>query len=278
MEEGGKTVLTCCNPDCRRRFSFPTPSNSGSYSVACPHCKAKNIFRVDKPDEPKPQKPEVGFLEDGSYRFVCSRVDCRLAVLVPKKSIKIGHNKVLCPKCGTEHEFDAVPTENELLKCQTADCKGHLEKPDRGDGIYSVTCGLCGQEYSLLVQNGKVVKTIIKTPPPPVQVKQWAMKLVTGRFLGKKEYLLSKGTHYIGRSDEECNSDFAINDKYASKRSVRIDVNLNGENLVYKLTVERAMNPVYHNSRELTVGDIVYITYGDTLKLGKTVIKVQKCK
>ena len=102
------------------------------------------------------------------------------------------------------------------------------------------------------------------------------MKLVLGNFLGKKEYILLKGTHYVGRLDDEKNSDFAIKDKYASKRSVRIDVNEDGGGLVYKLTIERATNPVYHNSRELTVGDVVYLTYGDTLKLGKTLIKVQK--
>ena len=59
---------------------------------------------------------------------------------------------------------------------------------------------------------------------------------------------------------------------------MRIDVNENGGKLIYRMTVERAMNPVYHNNSELTVGDIVYLTYGDTIKLGKTLIKVQKVK
>lgn len=102
------------------------------------------------------------------------------------------------------------------------------------------------------------------------------MKLIYGCNPNKKEYLLSRGTHYVGRADNENMSDFVIEDKYASSRSVRIDVNENGDDFVYKLTVERAMNPVYHNSRELAIGDVVYLTYGDTIKLGKTLIKVQK--
>ena len=136
----------------------------------------------------------------------------------------------------------------------------------------------CGQEYAIIIQGGKIVKVIMKTPPPPPPPKREKMKLVLGRFLGKKEYELTKGIHYVGRFDTDNNSDFAIKDKFASSRSIRIDVNENGGSLVYRMTIERAMNPVYHNNRELTVGDIVYLTYGDTLKLGKTLIKIEKVR
>jgi hypothetical protein len=118
----------------------------------------------------------------------------------------------------------------------------------------------------------------MKTPLPPSPIKSVKMKLVLGRFLGRKEYELSKGTHYVGRLDSANNSDLAIKDKFASSKSLRIDVNENGGSLVYRMTVERAMNPVYHNNRELMVGDIVYLTYGDTLRLGKTLVKIEKIK
>lgn len=130
----------------------------------------------------------------------------------------------------------------------------------------------------MIIQDGKVVKIAMKTSVSFAPKRQVQMKLVSGTFLAKKEYRLSKGTHYVGRQDELNGSDFSIKDKYASSRSVRIDVNENGGRLVYKMTVERAMNPVYHNNSELTVGDIVYLTYGDTIKLGKTLVKVQKIK
>lgn len=281
MAETGKISLKCRYG---HEFQFRAPSSPGYYSVACPtpNCGQKVSFHYPLNAAHQEEKPKeeikFGLLEDGSYRFRCEKQDCRQSVLVPAKSVKVGHNRMPCPKCGIVHEFDIEPTENDLLKCQTADCNAILVKPVGGDDIYSCVCEECGQEYSLLIQGGKVVKVTMKTPTPIEPIKQWPMKLVLGHFLGKKEYILSKGIHYIGRLDDEKKSDFEIKDKYASSRSVRIDVNENGGSLVYRMTVERAMNPVYHNSRELTVGDIVYLTYGDTLKLGKTLVKVQKVK
>ena len=276
MAEVEKLTLTCSA--CGKVFHCKIPSTPGRYSVTCtnPACKAKINFHYP-PNRPK-EEIKFGLLDDGSYRFRCDNKSCQQSVLVPANMVKSGHNKVTCPKCKTDHEFDIVPAEDELLQCQTLDCNAKLIKPNRGDGIYSCVCHKCGQEYSLVIQGERVVKVTMKTPTPLRSTRQAAMKLVMGRFLGRKEHVLSKGIHYVGRLDEANSSDFSIKDKYASTRSVRIDVNENGGNLVYRLTVERALNPVYHNSRELTIGDVVYLTYGDTLQLGKTRIKVQKVK
>lgn len=284
MADGEKISLVC--DKCGKHFQCKAPSAPGGYSVNCtnPECGAKVSFRYPaggKADSGKsnPQKDiKFGLLDNGDYRFKCDNSECGQSVLVLADNIKVGHNKALCPKCHTIHEFEIEPTEEDLLKCRTSNCDSKLAKPDSGDGVYSCTCEKCGTEYTLIVQDNKVVKVIMKTPPPIAPKRQSKMKLVLGRFLGKKEYILSKGSHYIGRLDDINHSDFAIKDKYASSRSVRIDVNENGGSLIYRLTVERAMNPVYHNSRELAVGDIVYLAYGDTLKLGKTLIKVQKVK
>lgn len=278
MEETGKISLTCGK--CGKQFKCKAPLAPGNYSVVCinPDCQSKISFRYPANVQEQPPKPEpkYGLLEDGNYRFRCGNEACRMNVLVPAKAVKVGKNTVICPKCQTPHQFKIEPTEEDLLKCRTADCKGALKNPGRGDGVYSASCELCGQEYSMIVHEGKVVKVTMKTPPPPTPIKQDLMKLVVGHLIGKREYSLSKGSHWIGRQDNENSCDFPIKDKYASARSVRIDVNENGGNLVYKMTVERASNPVYHNSRELTVGDVVYLNYGDTLKLGKTLIKIQK--
>lgn len=274
-----KLTLTC--KECGTTFQCKAPSAPGNYSVSCtkPECRGKVSFRYpiesERQAEPK-SEVKFGLLENGSYRFKCENEACNQTVLVPANMVKVGQNTVKCPRCQTEHRFEVVPTESDLLRCQSADCKGVLEKPERGDGIYSSICEECGQEYSLIIQGGRVVKVIQKTPLPPPPVHPLLMKLVVGRLLGKREYPLKKGIHYIGRFDNVNKSDFEIKDKYASSKSVRIDVNENGGSLIYKLTVERALNPVYHNSRELAIGDVVYLAYGDTLKLGKTLIKVQK--
>ncbi len=279
MAEAEKVSLTC---KCGHKFQCKAPSAPGNYSVTCPNpeCKAKVSFHYPLTSGQKQAEPKAevkfGLLDDGSYRFRCENIRCRQPVLVRANDIKVGLNRVKCPKCPTYHEFIVEPKESDLLKCQKADCNGLLLKPDRGDGIYSSVCKECGQEYSIIIQEGKVVKVTMKTSPPPPPVKPVKMKLVLGRFLGRKEYELSKGTHYVGRLDTDNNSDFAIKDKFASSRSLRIDVNENGGSLVYRMTVERALNPVYHNNRELTIGDIAYLTYGDTIRLGKTLVKIEK--
>ncbi len=279
MADEGKISVTC--KKCGQTFQCKSPSIPGNYSVTCvnPNCKAKVSFKYPieiQPPVKSCNEVKYGRLEDGRYRFRCGNKDCRQSVLVPSDMITPGHNKVKCPKCSTLHEFDIEPEEKDLLRCQMADCKGVLDKPDRGDGVYSSVCGECGQEYSLIVKDGKVIKVTMKTPLPPASARKFNLELVLGRFIGKKKYPLYKGIHYIGREDDENKSDFEITDKYASGRSLRIDVNENGGSLVYKMTVERATNPVYHNNKELKVGDVVYLTYGDTIKLGKTLVKVQK--
>lgn len=285
MAEVEKVTLTC---KCGHKFQCQAPSTPGNYSVTCtnPTCNAKVSFHYPVNPEQKQAEPKAevkfGFLDDGSYRFRCENDKCRQTVLVSANMIKVGHNRVKCPKCPIYHEFNVEPKESDLLKCQKTGCDGILKKPERGDGLFKSICEKCGTIHSVLINSGKVLKVTIDTEPitePLIDPKKRpAMKLVLGRFLGKKEYELSKGIHYVGRFDTDNNSDFALKDKFASSRSLRIDVNENGGSLVYRMTVERAMNPVYHNNRELTVGDIVYLTYGDTLRLGKTLVKIEKVK
>lgn len=277
MAENEILKLTC--KACGKEVKCKAPATPGKYSTICtnPDCGAKIGF-VYPEASPQPQ-PNVKFgrLDDGSYRFKCENSACGQSVLVPAKSLHVGTNKVSCPKCQTPHEFEITPTEEDLLKCQGSGCDGVLEKPAGGDCIYTVVCK-CGLEYALIIESGKVVKATMKTPSPVSSTKQKPMKLMAGSVFNRKEYLLSKGSHYIGRDDAMVKSDFMVHDKYASTRSIKIDVNENGGSLVYRMTVEKATNPVYHNNRELAVGDIVYLTYGDTIKLGKTLIKSQKAK
>ena len=231
MSETGKVSLKC--PHCGKEFQCKAPSAPGNYSVPCVNsdCRKKVSFHFPLTGDSQQVKPKAevkfGILEDGSYRFRCRYYECRQTVLIPADMVKIGHNKLLCPKCKTPHEFKVEPTDKDR----------------------------------------------ISTTPQIIR-----LKLVIDRLFWKKEYELTKGVHYIGRHNQKNKSDFEIKDRFASYRSVRIDVNDNGYNLVYKLTVERAMNPVYLNNHELIKGDVMCLTNGDTIKLGKTLIKVQKAQ
>lgn len=273
--EQKKLKITCQNKDCGKTFVFSQPSVPGTYTVKCPFCQHSNRFSTPS-TAPKTSetKPKEGLQPDGSYIVICKRPGCNASLVAKKYSVGINH--VTCPKCQTVNEFEIQPTEGLLLKCQDSTCGCQLPKPEGGNGIFSYKCK-CGQEYSIRVDGGKVVEVKKKTMVfPSISTESAPMQLVIGRFLSKKIYPLGKGTHIIGRDDSDEQSNFPIKDTTVSRRSIQIDVNSIGGSLSYKMTVLRSTNPVYHNSVELTVGDIVYLNYGDTIKLGNTLIKVQK--
>lgn len=284
----------CSNPACQREFPYYKPSVPGKYNVACPFCQQQNEIEVtaDVPSqsqqpEPKPkQELALGLQEDGSYRFRCKQ--CNAAVRVPKKLVKPGQNVLPCPKCKTTNSFTRPFTEEELLCCSEAGCNGHIIRPSQaGDGIYSSECDTCHAKYSIIMHEGKVNKVSRKTDAAPATEtldSDWApseptMRLVTGGLFNKRYYNLSRGTHYVGRHDQFEPSNFQLHDDTVSRRSLRIDVMQVGDGTTYKMTVQRAFNPVFHNNRELHTGDIVYLYYGDRIKIGQSIIKVEKsCK
>lgn len=275
--EQKKQKITCQNKECGKTFVFPQPEKPGTYTVKCPYCHHPNRFKTPDTSEKIPEeKPQEGMQPDGSYLVICKGSGCNASLKTKKFSIGINH--VTCPKCHAVNEFKVEPTEDLLLTCQDSKCGRHIPKPDGGDGEYRYKCG-CGQEYYITVYDGKVTevkKITLKFSTAVSDSSNVPMKLVVGKFLSKKVYPLSKGTHIIGRDDPDEQSNFAIKDSTVSRRSIQIDVNSIGGNLSYKMTVLKSTNPVYHNSAELSVGDIVYLNYGDTIKLGNTLIKVQK--
>lgn len=100
--------------------------------------------------------------------------------------------------------------------------------------------------------------------------------LTYGTLFHKKSFTLDTGCYYLGRADEETPSDISIDDRTVSRRSLRIDVALNADGYVYKLTVERAANPVYCNKMELRPGDIIFLNPGDTLTVGRTALTLRQ--
>lgn len=166
MDESGIIRLIC--PSCGKQFNYKAPSSQGLYTVNCinPDCSKKIGFRyplVEAPKEVKSQQSRYGFLENGNYRFICSNPDCSQSVLVPSRSIKVGKNKVLCPKCKTIHEFEKIPTKFHLLKCQNSGCDDLIEKPHQGDGFHASMCQKCRAEYTVEIQDNKIFKVILIT-------------------------------------------------------------------------------------------------------------------
>lgn len=102
-------------------------------------------------------------------------------------------------------------------------------------------------------------------------------RLVWG-FLGRHSANLSVGENIVGRKDTKFPSDISIDDAYISRRSISIDVEEKLGAYSFKLTVLKAANPIMVNSNELHVGNSIYLNYGDTIKLGNTVLTFKKAK
>lgn len=94
-------------------------------------------------------------------------------------------------------------------------------------------------------------------------------------------YVLMPGETTIGRADNDVVSDISIDDNTASRRSVKIIVT-RGEQTgryIFKLVVLRTTNAVYVNQNALYTDGVIYLNYGDTIKIGETILTLlpNKC-
>lgn len=101
-------------------------------------------------------------------------------------------------------------------------------------------------------------------------------ELAWGGFFSRKHYPLRVGTIYIGRKDDGEPSDLQLEDSYVSRRSALLEVLSSDKGFLFKLTVKHASNPVYVNSSEISVGNSIYLNYGDVLIFGKTKMTFKK--
>lgn len=242
MDEKRQTIqLTCKHEGCGKKFSIYLPKKPGAYQVKCPDGHVNQIKFV--PKNIQAEKPvedvHVGGQQDSSVSVVT------------------------CPwGCGTKFNF----------------------KVTTGDGIKKCNCPKCNGAIEISVEEGKIV-SVEKKPTEDIhydgQISKGKLTLV--RFkgflnkLGSKSYPLHLGQNTIGRYDESLRCDIEIhNDAYASRRSVVIDVIKKGDGYLYRMSVLKAANPVMHNNKPLTVGEVVYLNYGDSIQLGKTKFNFEK--
>lgn len=260
--------IKCGN--CKKTYKAEKPK-AGSSSVAiCPHCGHKvtlklnpvkiklgntsekpqakaSVFALGKPVPLKghpnvfvvTEKPIIGRL----YKITCPT--CNLNIV--KKISVPGIQKWVCPKCSTSVSFKAIEAK---------------EKDKKAEEIKD--------EVKTSVKEKKVTDKL-GHGSRNIGLIEW------GSFFHKKRKKLHLGTIIIGRRDEEQPSDIQLNDKYVSRRSVTIDVIFEeNKGYFFKLTVNRAANPVLVNGNELTEGQSIYLAYDDVITMGKTNLTFKK--
>ena len=206
--------------------------------------------------------------------------------LIKKKAVEGQEYLFRCPQCGT-YRVQEAGEAGKLLEWDCPKCAAKIyyqskapETPstDNGNAEESVDTSEL-QETSK--KNSKKTKKSGPTHPFASASDPNHAVLTWGSFLSRGKYILAPGEHFIGRKDPTSVSAVMVNDKYASTRSVSIDVvpvDEKHSGFLYKMTVHKATNPVYHNSKELAVGNSVYLEYGDIIIIGKTKLTFNKGK
>lgn len=178
----------------------------------------------------------------------------------------------------------AIVGETYTLICPI--CCNHIHTTPSKKGPHIETCPHCDAK---LGYNAKVVtnqttdsgknKNTEATPTERVNlmsvknIQKKQGRLVWGLF-GRHSASLQVGENIIGRKDGMDPSDISFADDYMSRRSISIVVekDANRSGYTFNLKVLRAANPVVVNSHQLQVGDCIFLNYGDTIKLGDTVL------
>jgi len=179
---------------------------------------------------------------------------------------------IVCEKCG--RQFVTTP---KLLK-------GNIEKCPECKAIYGYNAKMVTVKPKKGEKgNGEIDDSALETETSKFNLRNVLKSpgvLEWGTFPFKKTAPLHLGANTIGRKDNKESSDISFKDEYMSRKSVVIDVekDANRSGYRFKLTVLKASNPVIVGSNQLMVGNSIYLNYGDTIKLGNTVITFKEGK
>lgn len=158
----------------------------------------------------------------------------------------------ICPCCHTV--FTSKTENDEVVKIKCPECDTYICFCSQGKpSSSSIKRTLIINESGLSFDEGVLV---------------WNCKGQSFR------HVLMPGETTIGRTDNEDVSDISIDDKTASRKSVKIVVS-KGEKTgryIFKLEVLRTTNAVCVNQNALYTNSCVYLNYGDTIKIGETIL------
>lgn len=199
-----------------------------------------------------------------------------------------------------------VPILGEVVKTKKEGIYA-VKEPAIVGKQYMVICPVCGKPVLTKATEPTVFRTMHKTCNAPIiikgveknnsaaagsnganEVNVTEVEVILGKktnaklswwsMTGRKAFVLRIGKNYIGRRDNELPSNLSLKDKYASARSICIDVSQTARGYTFHLTVEHATNPVLINGKEQPEGSSFDLNYGDTIKLGNTTLSFKPVK
>ncbi len=204
---------------------------------------------------------------EGSKKMLaitCRHCGVPFQVAIPGKS---GTYRYVCPSCknGTDVRFNLPPeTQNSDAAQRTRLGNGQPQGNQMTDAP---------------LQERKPTK---KLPGDGLNGSGCLEIIRFGGMLGgiaNTRFPLRAGLNTVGRADPDTPSNISIkNDPTISRRSVTIEVVPKENGVLFKMKVLRAANPVLHNNKPLMEGEIIYLNYGDSIRLGRTTLRFNKQK
>lgn len=217
----------------------------------------KAIITLENPIKSSKKEHFYAFAQRVPIGALCKIVCPECSFSLVEKTSKIGNYKWFCPHCNTIVGFVVVnPEQVEEQK----------EQPNQDASIEEPVGSKEEKEESPKPHTKKIDNENLCN----------LGELAWGGFFSRKHYSLRVGTIYIGRKDAIEPSDLQLEDSYVSRRSALLEVLSSDKGFLFKLTVKHASNPVYVNSSEISVGNSIYLNYGDVLIFGKTKMTFKK--
>ena len=214
----------------------------------------KAIITLENPIKSSKKEHFYAFAQRVPIGALCKIVCPECSFCLVEKTSKIGNYKWVCPHCNTIVGFVVVNPEQVEEQKEQPNQDASIEEP------------VGSKEESPKPHTKKIDNENLCN----------LGELAWGGFFSRKHYPLRVGTIYIGRKDDGEPSDLQLEDSYVSRRSALLEVLSSDKGFLFKLTVKHASNPVYVNSSEISVGNSIYLNYGDVLIFGKTKMTFKK--
>ena len=216
-----------------------------------------------------------------------------------------------CPACGAELKFDN--TVERLIKCPKCAHRGQTTDFKEVE-IKTVYCPNCAVSLAIRPEKVTNVITCPKckrtevsrkyTDTPPAgrfEEEEEAITETTTTGLGSGSRIykplklviiedngtwdsakavdiaLKRGKNTLGRFSPSSSSSIQLptTDPYMSKNHVTIEVIMRADSTFeHRLSDNRSTNGTHHNGQKIEPGDVIILTPGDTLRLGRTIFRI----
>ena len=217
----------------------------------------KAIITLENPIKSSKKEHFYAFAQRVPIGALCKIVCPECSFSLVEKTSKIGNYKWVCPHCNTIVGFVVVNPEQVEEQKEQLNQDASIEEPVGSKEAKEES----SKPHTKKIDNENLCNL---------------GELTWGGFFSRKHYPLRVGSIYIGRKDDGEPSDLQLEDSYVSRRSALLEVLSSDKGFLFKLTVKHASNPVYVNSSEISVGNSIYLNYGDVLIFGKTKMTFKK--